>query len=263
MVASGMQSVARDVYWLGGTGNDTIILCGWMDGQLKHIAKYADGYRMLYPTASILVLLHRQAHFFLQHGALKRSVRAGLELVPQSTLTDGLSLHVHVFSNGGCFTLTKIMDAIRPIVLKPRQVIFDSCPGIPTLRSNIMSFTMITRWRVVKVMIAVVVLMTLGIYKALALCLGLRDLPTRMREQLNSELFMDRSVPRLYLYSIADKLIDYRSVEAHMADAAARGYDVESKRWDDSEHVSHMRVHPVEYWETIQKFNLDRHAPKN
>ena len=258
-----MQSVARDVYWLGGTGNDTIILCGWMDGQLKHITKYADGYRVLYPTISILVLLNRQAHFTLQHGALKRSVRAGLELVPQSTLTDGSSLCIHAFSNGGCFTLTKIMDAMRPVVLKPRWVIFDSSPGIPTLRSNIMSFTMITRWRILKAMVALLVLMTLGIYKVLNLCLRLRDLPTRMREQLNSELFINRSVPRMYLYSIADKLIDYRSVEAHMADAAARGYAVESKRWDGSAHVNHMRDHPVEYWETIQKFNLDRYAPKD
>lgn len=59
-------------------------------------------------------------------------------------------------------------------------------------------------------------------------------------------------VRRAYIYSRADALIYYRSVESHAADARAKGFDVLLEKYDGSAYVSHLRKDEARYWEIVR-----------
>jgi hypothetical protein len=61
-------------------------------------------------------------------------------------------------------------------------------------------------------------------------------------------------VPRLFIYSTADALVPAPFVERFAREEAGRGCRVESLVFGDSEHVEHLRVHPAEYRDAVDKF---------
>ena len=58
---------------------------------------------------------------------------------------------------------------------------------------------------------------------------------------------------RLYLYSEADKMVDYRAIEAHAADAKAKGFDVKLEKFVGSPHVAHARADEKAYWGAVRE----------
>ncbi|XP_037779879.1 transmembrane protein 53-A-like isoform X2 [Penaeus monodon] len=60
--------------------------------------------------------------------------------------------------------------------------------------------------------------------------------------------------PQLFLYSRADKLINYNDVEYFVAERQKLGVPVVTKCWDDSAHVQHYRVHPDSYSSSVYSF---------
>jgi len=59
--------------------------------------------------------------------------------------------------------------------------------------------------------------------------------------------------PRVYVYSKEDRIVNYRSVEEHIAVGTAAGLAIGSEVFKGSGHVSHMRVDPARYWEIVAK----------
>lgn len=66
-------------------------------------------------------------------------------------------------------------------------------------------------------------------------------------------------VRRAYIYSRADALIDYRSVENHAADAGAKGFDVSLEEYNGSAHVSHLRKDEARYWDIVRRVVVGPH----
>ncbi|KAL6062128.1 hypothetical protein QOT17_012378 [Balamuthia mandrillaris] len=63
--------------------------------------------------------------------------------------------------------------------------------------------------------------------------------------------------PQMYLYSTADHLIPYQQIEAIIQAQKDAGLDVCSKRWTDSAHVNHFRMHKEEYCDAVNSFLKD------
>lgn len=62
------------------------------------------------------------------------------------------------------------------------------------------------------------------------------------QHNLSSLIFQDKArCPQLFLYSRADKLINYNDVEYFVAERQKLGVPVVTKCWDDSAHVQHYR----------------------
>ncbi|GAB2231820.1 hypothetical protein Droror1_Dr00010835 [Drosera rotundifolia] len=62
------------------------------------------------------------------------------------------------------------------------------------------------------------------------------------------------SCPQLYLYSTADKIIPFESVESFMGDQRRMGRRVQSVNFESSPHVDHYRKYPVRYSSIVGNF---------
>jgi len=67
---------------------------------------------------------------------------------------------------------------------------------------------------------------------------------------------------RCYIYSDADDLAHWRDMEAHAADAEAKGWVVECEGFHGSPHVRHMRADPARYWGIVKRYLKDASAIK-
>lgn len=60
-------------------------------------------------------------------------------------------------------------------------------------------------------------------------------------------------IRRVYVYSLADALTDYRDVEMHAADAKRKGFSVALEKYERSAHVAHLRKDESRYWEIVRR----------
>ncbi|XP_048024211.1 transmembrane protein 53 isoform X2 [Megalobrama amblycephala] len=64
------------------------------------------------------------------------------------------------------------------------------------------------------------------------------------------------NAPALFFFSENDALCDYKSMEKMVEFWRNRGLSVESKKWKESLHAGHLRIHPQEYLSTLENFVL-------
>ncbi|KAJ1338576.1 DUF829 domain-containing protein [Microdochium nivale] len=138
-----------------------VLFASWMGARDVHIAKYTARYQALYPAAAILVVKFTPAQLWSTAAGrqavqpavayLKAQVDAGV-LSPQAPPR----LLIHLFSNGGATTMQNLYSAwhqqqqqqqhspsspAKPPPPFPSSVaIFDSAPGMPSLRRTYRAF---------------------------------------------------------------------------------------------------------------------------
>ncbi|KAK7500371.1 hypothetical protein BaRGS_00008278 [Batillaria attramentaria] len=67
-------------------------------------------------------------------------------------------------------------------------------------------------------------------------------------------VFHDNCVPTLILYSSADRISSAEVSEDYMREWREKGYRVFCRKWGDSPHVGHFRLHPEQYTEALYSF---------
>nr|KAG5714281.1 hypothetical protein BaRGS_018498 [Batillaria attramentaria] len=60
--------------------------------------------------------------------------------------------------------------------------------------------------------------------------------------------------PTLMLYSSADNIVSSAKLDEVVADWKKRGHFVRCRKWEDTPHVGHFRLHPNEYTKEVQEF---------
>ncbi|BGP39390.1 hypothetical protein JCM10449v2_003328 [Rhodotorula kratochvilovae] len=247
---------------------ELVLISSWMGAQLKHVEKYVETYRKLYPTSAILLLRSSEADFF-RSSTLVRALSPAVDVLRARTsgYTAGPSsgLLVHAFSNGGCLTLKMLNELLRaegktddaqPLVaaakqLLARAIVLDSCPGLQNFKGTIAAFTAGVKSPFVKVPLVAILTVVFGALRLWDIIKRQPPILSRLSSYLNSSAFP--AVPRLYLYSDIDKLVPCADVERHAAAARAAGVEVRTERFDGTPHVAHARVEPERYWGAIQE----------
>lgn len=74
------------------------------------------------------------------------------------------------------------------------------------------------------------------------------------KRRLNRLLSIPPHVRILLLYSSKDALISHRAVEVYAEKMKGNGNQVKEKKWEDSPHVAHYKVHKKEYSDTLKNF---------
>ena len=243
-----------------------ILILGWFAAQDAHLAKYVAQHRSLFPSSRIVVLKSTLSHFLYPQSA-KADFQTVLDLLlsdpdlndaderrADTTTTrrqqqDG-TLLIHVFSNGGVNTLSKIVGLCPPGRRIPRHVaIFDSCPAYFTWAGthNAMRPS-IPLWATPFVHLII------GIYYAVLWPLGYEPTPDRNARLVNESGMLAIQRRRLYLYGTEDDIVSYVDVEDHAAKAKEAGFEVTKEVFANSKHVAHIRVDPERYWSTVQAF---------
>lgn len=117
-----------------------VVLYGWMDAELKYVAKYALPYTEMYPNATVLVQLSTTGSAFMTSmPGGKPDTLAALQLLREahdrartSTPDRRPTVVFHSFSNGGLMPLTSLLECGRaePERLpQPAAYIMDCSPG--------------------------------------------------------------------------------------------------------------------------------------
>lgn len=251
---------------------DIVAIYGWGDCLPQHVAKYADGYRALFPCAKQIIVLspiakamftsrtQRRGHMTpvvnYLFGSVDPARGAG---VAQS----GSKILIHAMSNTGAINFAATLDAYLDRFKRamPHTLfVMDSTPGGTSL-----TWANLKRWSRA---------MALGTARwfpwpfvatqsiwAFFLLLNNLYLWLRRRQHAgawsriaaNQEAFATKSARRLYMYSKDDDLIGYEDIEEHASDSEKLGYAVDTKELCGSGHVGHMRMHPKEYWAAIRQ----------
>jgi pimeloyl-ACP methyl ester carboxylesterase len=242
-------------------GPSLVVLCTWMSAARKHISKYTQQYRQQYPNADILVVESGVAEMVYRTNASQQKW-----LQPaRDVLLSHTSQHaqgrgqrqavLHIFSNGGSQCAiqlaTSLPEPIRHHAFS--AIILDSCPGTATYQRTVQALTLsmpkspLTKYLGPLIIHFVLCLLYLALFLTRA-----EDAITRIRNQLNDHKLFSSEVPRLYIYSKADRLVPYQDVKSHAGDAKVKGYRATSEvLFEDSAHCAHAMAHKEEYWEAV------------
>ncbi|KAI1053107.1 hypothetical protein LB506_009982 [Fusarium annulatum] len=241
-----------------------VVIYGWGDGLARHVGKYAEGYRALFPHSKILIILSPISDAMFT--GLETRTRAMQHVIDN---LDGLldektaPILIHSMSNTGAISYATTLKAFRDKNGRqmPHQLlVLDSTPGNPFWSwerlgqwSHAMALGtakffpwpfVITKgiWGFVLTLDVVIKKLTGGEPSG---AFALRVVDDTNYETLDSK--------RLYLYSKEDQIISHMDIEGYIAESQQRGYETRQELFVDTDHVGHMREHPEQYWKAISE----------
>jgi pimeloyl-ACP methyl ester carboxylesterase len=236
-----------------------VVLCTWVGARPKHIAKYAAEYLGHYPSAALLVLESNLADMtYRSDGAQQARLGPARHVLQAQPGLTGSGVVVHAFSNGGAQCATQVVAAL-PSTLRAtalRAFILDSCPSEA-------SYTRSANAILLPLADSPMLKLFAFPFTHLLLCLifiadrvfGFENVVARARRRLNSSAYIPHAVPRLYIYSSADRMVPAADVEAHAEQARRAGcFDVANLRFEVSGHCAHASRYAEQYWCGIARF---------
>jgi len=245
----------------------TVVIYGWGDALPKHVAKYVDGYRALFPAARIVLIFSPILRTVLSGlDARTRAMTPALEAIygPAGTTTGPAAsrILVQVMSNTGCINYAATLNAYavrHPSAALPHALlVLDSAPGSTDFFANIGRWSRAMALGVGRVPIpfAVTQAIAAGFLGAMTFAgwlVGRVSAADFSVGAANNPALVDRGVRRLYLYSRADDIIHWEDIEQHAAVTQTEGYMVDVEMFEGTPHVGHMRTYPEQYWNAIAR----------
>ncbi|KAL0941379.1 paxu protein [Colletotrichum truncatum] len=243
-----------------------VIIYSWGDAIPKHVVKYTDGYRKLYPHAKQIAILSPILKAITQSVEQRAdSMRLVIDAAypPESVgAPDEDAVLSHGMSNTGAINYASALKAYHDKYNKPmphRLAVWDSTPGSPY-----MTWETLKRWANAAAMavapfvpLPYVVTQTivgflLAVHRGYQLMVGSEPAPVFSSKVANDTEFVPETLRRLYLYSKDDRIIAYHEVEENIAIAQEKGFMHNAVTFEGSDHVGHMRMFPERYWGAIQ-----------
>ena len=235
------------------THPDTVLLLSWSGANIKHVAKYTPGYIDLYPGAQIILVTSAFTDFVFGSSLSKK---AQLKPVVQALASNpDAKVLVHLFSNGGSHKLWRLAKLYRETeghLLPMNALVLDSAPGRTEIQrsAEALSYEIPKAWYLRLPSMSLIYL-SLAVLWAVLTIMGWTNTIDRVWDELNDPDLIDVQAARGYIYSKADKLVFWKDVENHADEAEAKGYRVVKERYENTEHVAHMRSEQKRYWSVI------------
>ncbi|KAI2615180.1 hypothetical protein GGR54DRAFT_614312 [Hypoxylon sp. NC1633] len=239
-----------------------VFVAAWMDARDLHIAKYITQYQAIYPTSSILLV-----KFVFMESISVTSVNRAIEpdfAYLRSRIDSGVlsaspsqpEILAHIFSNGGSATariIYQLFSSQTNLAFPLHAAVYDSCPGLYSFSSLYNVFMTSFPKRLIRLVAAPFV-------TAFIVCLWIWHNPLRVisgedflsrNSRAHNDMDLVKQTNRLYIYGRADVMVDWKHVETHAEQAAAKGLMVRREVFENSPHVSHMRTDGERYWKII------------
>ncbi|KFY07838.1 hypothetical protein V492_06780 [Pseudogymnoascus sp. VKM F-4246] len=234
---------------------DVILFMSWLDAQPKHIAKYTEYYKNLYPNASIILATSSTMEAVTRSKAndtkLYPPIVAKLQALPPST-----RILLHSFSNGGLSNTaltTKEYNRRTNAPLPIQAQIFDSGPGYPHFWADIRALRAgLPKNFIIRNLATAMLTVAYALYTSIWWLRGVENPIITYGKMMNLPELFSPKVPRAYIYSREDDMVQYGDVEDHMAKAKALGYEARAEMFEGSGHVSHMPNDSKRYWDIVQ-----------
>ncbi|KAK0716098.1 hypothetical protein B0H67DRAFT_257111 [Lasiosphaeris hirsuta] len=257
----------------------TVIIYGWGDASPKHVSKYVDGYRRLFPHAKLVLIFSPILRAIIQHVDVRtRDMEPVLDAVfgvdhthpvahqdeapPKAAQIIDDRILAHVMSNTGGINFASTLNAYlrrHNATLPHRMLVCDSTPGSVDFMPNLMPWSRAMALGVASWFpwpFAATQVLAGGFLAALhgaGWVLGRTSAAEFSTGAVSDPAFSTTAARKLYLYSKEDDIIHWQDIEAHAALSRARGYAVDAEVFDGTSHVGHMRKHPEQYWTAITR----------
>ena len=219
----------------------------------KHIAKYTEGYKRLFPDASILLIESSITNMFAlpDFGPACQVI----ESFAKSSSRQDPYIVLQACSNGGANNATWLAERLLQTNnrLPYRKLILDCCPGKGEAISATQAISLsLPKQPLIRAigssLIFSVTVVLMGIYIAF----GWEDTISRIRRRFNDANMFSTEVPKLYLYSEGDALVKWQHVHEHAEDARQKGYSVQEERFQKAAHVALLMEDGERYWYAVK-----------
>ncbi|KAI6179107.1 Transmembrane protein 53 [Aphelenchoides besseyi] len=243
-----------------GAEAQLIVLFGWGGSTFKQLQRYEHFYKKEgYGTFSYISP-------FVIPKSLDSVKKYALDFLERSNFENQIHRLIlfHVFSMSGISTFWSIWEELdnKPYGSQIKNqvvgVIFDSCPSnVP--RPSVAAEAIANGQYPPTMRDLSSSIKRTGKYTSTWLYYTLRSYMSIGQSNENSlfhRLSLRSDLPscQLYLYSINDRLIDYRHVEDFIEIQRKKGVNIETKRWNESGHVQHFPLYPQEYQHLCLRF---------
>lgn len=243
---------------------DVVMVYGWGDGLPKHVAKYTDGFRVLFPRAKQIICLSPIAKaMFSEHQQRSESMMPIIKAIfPEGSEKQGkLKILAHTMSNTGAVNYASMLNIYQQTHNAPFPhdlLIMDSTPGSTDFtRDNLVRWSRAmalgtANWfpwpfAVTQSIWAV----SLCINWAIGKVKGTESAGAWSRKNSNNTEHATKDARRLYMYSKEDDLIGWEDIVSHAAESRRLGWEADVEAFEGSGHVGHMRKHTDQYWKAI------------
>lgn len=254
----------------GTSDPSVVIIYGWGDGLPQHVAKYAVGFREMFPCAKQVVVLSPIAKAMFTD--LKQRSSYMVPVVdavfpPDAAAADAEknkdsgTILIHAMSNTGAINYAATLNEYLQRYKKPmphKLITLDSTPGGTDLTwSNLRRWSRAmalgtAKWFPWPFVLTQSIWGFFLLLNSLYLWLVRRGhAGAWSRVASNDHTYATKKARRLYMYSKEDDLIGYEDIEEHVAESKEKGYAADTKVFVGSGHVGHMRMHPEAYWTAI------------
>ncbi|EQC26852.1 hypothetical protein SDRG_15362 [Saprolegnia diclina VS20] len=239
---------ARSTDAIGDKNDVLVLVCSWMNSAPRHAAKYAALYNDI-GFRHTTIVPSSGLDFFLPASSVHAETAARL-----CDPTKTLRLHVHIMSNGGARSWycleTHLQRLHQPYIVT--SFVFDSAPTLvrggftdPTV------FVQHIRNPLARGALYGVMKVVLWSLNALLFVLH-RDHVLALN--FESQIANTGAIPKLFLYSRADKLIPLADFQDAMQAAKDTGATVHGVDFMTSPHVGHYQAHPEAYRAALASF---------
>jgi hypothetical protein len=224
----------------------------------KHILKYIIGYQALFPKSPMLVLTNTLYDIMTRRTrGYKEKLKPALRVIREAAKSkEDPVILLSLFSNGGANLATSLAYFYHQNFNEPFPVsgmVLDSAPGVATYRRSIAAMSVgLPRF---------ILLRILGYIVIHFLCLMMwithhvfkqENAISQIRKQLVDPTLFPVTAPRVYVYSKTDRMVGWEDVEYNANLAKQNGYTVSTERYENTEHVGHLRQDPQRYWAVVK-----------
>ncbi|CCA70108.1 hypothetical protein PIIN_04047 [Serendipita indica DSM 11827] len=248
-----------------------VLIFGWMDGKLAHVAKFSALYKQLFPSADQIVVASTNDILWRTKPALDARVQPIVDqLIALDVVGPTAKPHrilTHTFSNGGNIRLDHLSSLLKrsnlsvspQTLIQPSAFIIDSAPGGDNLTSALHTF----RASIPSPFLRYPTLAILLLYywASLIVTLSTRRYFDPLRDALLSRNWVPwitspaqtATTPTqwLFIYSKSDVTVPYQDVDEMVARATSKGLPVHTQVYNDTAHVSHFRQYPDRYTQQV------------
>ncbi|KAL4936695.1 hypothetical protein BDV06DRAFT_233219 [Aspergillus oleicola] len=242
-----------------------IILFAWGDAHPKHVTKYLDGFRTLYPASNQVAVLSPILRTITRSMEQRsESMKPVLDAVygsddPQKH--DNGVLVLAMSNTGGIAYAATLHAYFKKYnrAMPHRLLALDSTPGSTDLSlanmkrlSLAMALGVSTFFPWPFVVTQVLSGLFLYLIAFIEMALGRKSAGLESVLAIDNRDLCSMDARRLYLYGKEDRIIAFSDIEKHVAKARKEGWKADCAVFEGSGHVEHMRRDAVRYWEALQ-----------
>ena len=235
-----------------------VLLLGWWGAKTKHLSKYAEIYRQKHCFTvqaigdKIAVLAHDNSSL---DDCICTAVQHMAKLL--NAVENDIPVIVHAFSNGGAY----LLERLEKLILKARETkanadlilvgermkgqIFDSSPVYPSVEAATKAMVPVFPSKFMQMLIGTIFYINGALSLFFKFITGKKTYEEQFWEHMiSTEMCKNQA----YIYSTTDTITNVEHLECLIESREALSdSNVRRLKFEDSQHVQHLRTHPNDY----------------